>query len=146
MLKALAVLAGLVGLVVVARRWAEQPIAAPASASLGPHASFAGGHRYATEAERALDGGDADSLGEGLLMAIVDALRARGVGTNPVEPEPYGYMTVIEIDGDDVILQIGAGGEQDWLLFVKSPTGKVPQQVIDALASLDDVRDVTWRD
>ena len=135
--------AGLVGLVALSRWWTEQPVAAPAASGLGPHASFAGGDRYATEAER---GSDSDARGEGLLMALVDALRARGVGTNPVEPEPHGFMTVVEIDGDDVILRVGTGGEQDWLLFVKSPSGKVPQQIVDALASLEDVRDVNWRD
>ena len=82
--------------------------------------------------------------GEGVLLALVEALRARGVGTNPVEPESYGFMTVVEIDGEDVVLTLAAGGDQAWILFVKAPSGKVPMEIMDALRSLEDVRNVTW--
>jgi hypothetical protein len=127
---------------------------------LPPHAMFAGGHRYATERELGIigsaaggsaaggsvaGGSDTDGLGEGLLLALVDALRLRGVtSTNPIEPEDHGFMTVVDIDGDDVILQIGVGGDRQWLLLVRSPSGTVPSVVMDALASLDDVRDIAW--
>jgi hypothetical protein len=53
-------------------------------------------------------------------------------------------MTVVELDGEDVILTLAAGGDQDWILFVKSPSGRVPMEIMDALRSLEDVRDVTW--
>lgn len=139
----IAALAGLIAVVVVLNRLGKPRKKPPAA--LGPHATFDGGGRYATETERMrveLDG--PGSAGEGLLMALVDALRARGAGTHPVEPESYGFMTVVELDGEDVILELGAGSEQDWLLFVKAPSGKVPHQVMDALRSLADLRNVTW--
>jgi len=142
-LQIVAVAMGLVALFVVARRWATtQP---PPPTPLGPHAMFDGGERYATAEERMRIETDGPSgAGEGVLSALVDALRARGVGTNPVEPESYGFMTVVEIDGEDVILELGAGGDQAWLLFVKAPSGKVAPQIMDALRSLEDVRNVTW--
>ena len=142
-LQIIAVAMGLVALFVVARRWANtQP---PKPEPLGPHAMFDGGDHYATAEEQMRIETDGPSgAGEGVLMALVAALRARGVGTNPVEPESYGFMTVVEIDGEDVILELGAGGEQAWLLFVKAPSGKVPLQIMDALRSLEGVRNVTW--
>jgi len=142
-LQIIAVAMGLVALFVVARRWANtQPSRAE---PLGPHAMFDGGAHYATAEEQMRIETDGPSgAGEGVLMALVAALRARGVGTNPVEPESYGFMTVVEIDGEDVILELGAGGEQAWLLFVKAPSGKVPLQIMDALRSLEGVRNVTW--
>lgn len=137
------VAAGLVALFVIARRWMTPATAK--SAALGPHAMFDGGDRYATDDERMRIETDGPSgAGEGVLMALVDALRARGVATNPVEPESYGFMTVVEIDGEDIILELAAGGDQDWLLFVKAPSGKVPMEIMDALRSLDGVRNISW--
>ena len=122
-----------------------RPPPPPPAPLLPPHAMFDGGHRYATERELGITGSETDGLGEGLLMALVDALRAYGVtSNNPIEPEDHGFMTVVEIDGEDVILQIGIGGDQQWLLLVKSPSGRVPSQLRSALSSLDDVRDVKW--
>lgn len=144
--------AGLVGLVALSRWWAgEAPpvdVTAPAEpipSLVEPHAVFDGGHRYATEQERAADASTSERRGEGLLMALVDALRARGItATNPIEPEHYGYMTVVEIDGEDVILQLAAGGPQEWRLWVKAPSGRVPPSVVDALHALEDIRNVRW--
>lgn len=134
--------AGLVALFVIARRLAAS--AAAKSEPMGPHAMFDGGDRYVTADERMRVETDGPSgAGEGVLMALVDALRARGVGTNPVEPESYGFMTVVEIEGEDIILELAAGGDQDWLLFVKAPSGKVPMEIMDALRSLE-VRNVSW--
>ncbi len=112
-----------------------------------PHATFDGGERYATADERLRIETDGPSAGgEGLLMAIVDALRARGVTTNPVEPESYGYMTVITIDGEDIVLRIGSWGrELEWSLFIESPTGRLPPQIDEALRSLEDIHNVQWK-
>lgn len=111
---------------------------------LGPHATFDGGEQYATADERLHIEHDGPSgAGEGLLLAIVAALRARGFATHPVEPEAYGFMSVVEIDGEDVILTLGAGGEQAWILFVRAPSGKVPVEIMNALRTLH-VRNVTW--
>ena len=113
--------------------------------SMGPHARFDGGTRYVTADDRMrVETDGPGGAGEGVLLALVDALRARGVGTNPIEPESYGFMTVVELDGEDVILTLAAGGDQDWILFVKSPSGRVPMEIMDALRSLEDVRNVTW--
>jgi hypothetical protein len=145
-LKAIVVLAGLVGLVVVVRRWIRGPSETIPPPSMGPHAMFDGGQRYVTSDERMRIETDGPSgAGEGVLMALVDALRAKGLETNPIEPESYGFMTVVEIDGEDVVLELGAGGDQEWILFVKAPSGKVAPQIIDALHSLADVRNINWR-
>jgi hypothetical protein len=106
---------------------------------LGAHAMFDGGERYSTAEERMR------IETEGVLLALVDALRGRGVTTNPVEPETYGFMTVISIEGEDIILELSAGGDQTWILFVKAPSEKVPVEVMDALRSLDDVRNIKWQ-
>ncbi len=144
-LLAFLILAGVAGVVYwMVRAWARAGTVVPSEPDR-PHALFDGGERYATADEQArieLDGPSA--AGEGVLMAIVDALRARGVGTNPIEPESYGYMTVVEIDDEDVILRIGSGGDRDWMLFVEAPSGAVPPQIEDALRSLENVRNVEW--
>ena len=145
----LAVVGLLVFLLVLSRSETATPVAttppAPPEPLLPPHAMFEGGHRYATERELGIAGTETDGLGEGLLMALVDALRHRGViSDSPIEPEDHGFMTVVAIDGTDVILQIGIGGDQQWMLLVKSPHGRVPGVVMDALASLEDVRNVRW--
>ena len=117
----------------------------PPEPLLPPHAMFDGGRRYATERELGITGPDTDGLGEGILMALVDALRALGVTSgNPIEPEDHGFMTVVEMDGEDVVLQIGMGGDQHWMLLVKSPSGRVPGRLMSALATLDDIRNVKW--
>jgi hypothetical protein len=113
--------------------------------AMGPHAKFDGGQTYVTADERLrVETDGPGGAGEGVLLALVDALRTRGVGTNPVEPESYGFMTVVELDGEDVVLTLAAGGDQDWILFVKSPSGRVPMEIMDALRSLGGVRNVTW--
>jgi hypothetical protein len=143
-LQILALVAVIGLLYVVARAWARNAMPRK-SEPLGPHAMFDGGERYATADERLNVEHDGPSgAGEGVLLALVDALRARGVITNPVEPETYGFMTVVEIDGEDVVLSLAAGGEQDWVLFVKAPSGKVPVEIMNALRSLGDLRNVTW--
>jgi hypothetical protein len=142
-LQILAVAAAVWLLYVFVRGWrAASP---PKSEPMGPHARFDGGDRYVTADERLrVETDGPGGAGEGVLEALVDALRARGVGTNPVEPESYGFMTVVEIEGEDIILTLAAGGDQDWILFVKAPSGKVPIEIMDALRSLEDVRNVTW--
>lgn len=143
-LQILAIVAVVGVLYIVVRAWARNAMPRK-SEPLGPHAMFDGGERYATADERLNVEHDGPSgAGEGVLLALVDALRARGVITNPVEPESYGFMTVVEIDGEDVILSLAAGGEQDWVLFVKAPSGKVPVEIMNALRSLTDIRNVTW--
>ncbi|MBA3501040.1 MAG: hypothetical protein H0T65_11735 [Deltaproteobacteria bacterium] len=143
-LKILAVAAAVWLVYVFARGW-RAASARRRSEPMGPHAKFDGGDRYVTADERLrVETDGPGGAGEGVLMALVDALRARGVGTNPVEPESYGFMTVVEVDGGDIILTLAAGGDQDWILFVKAPNGKVPMEIMDAVRSLEDVRNVTW--
>lgn len=142
----LVVAATLFVLYAMARKVSAQRRPQPPSEPPKPHATFDGGEAYATADERMRIETDGPSAGgEGVLMAIVDALRARGVATNPVEPEDYGYMTVITVAGEDVILRVGSwGGEYEWLLFVEAPSGTVPPEVDAALRSLDNVRNVRW--
>ena len=111
-----------------------------------PRATFEGGQRYATADEKLRIETDGPSAcGEGMLLAIVDALRARGVVTNAVEPESYGYMTVITVSGEDVVLRIGSWGKDfEWTLYVESPSGKVATEISDALRSLEDIREIKW--
>jgi hypothetical protein len=129
----------------VARRSAG-PRARPPAEPPKPYATFEGGHSYTTTDERMrieLDGPSA--CGEGVLLAIVDALRAKGAQTNPVEPESYGYMTVVGVGGEDVILRVGSWGREfEWTLYVESPSGKVAPEIDSALRSLLDVRNVKW--
>jgi len=130
----------LVGLAV----WSQRG-AAKSNEPLGPHATFDGGEHYATADEKlAVEHDGPAGAGVGLLMAIVAALRARGLETNEVEPEDYGFMTVVKVGGEDVIIQISAGGQQEWTLFVRSPSGKVPMEVMDAVRSLEGLRNLTW--
>ena len=132
--------AALVGLAVWSQRGAAKP-----NEPLGPHATFDGGERYATSDEKlAVEHDGPAGAGIGILMAIVDALRARGLETNEVEPEDYGFMTVVKVGGEDVILQISSGGQQEWTLFVRAPSGKVPMEVMDAVRSLEAIRNLTW--
>jgi hypothetical protein len=151
-LKLIAVGLGLVGLVIAAKRWASAVPAVAKHEPEPPHATFEGGSRYLLEHEREpADDGDLSGHGEGVLTAIVDVLRARGLGTNPVEPLSYGYMTVVEIDGEDVILDIGVAdfcddGEPEWKLFVKARDHQVPRQIREALAALAGIRNVQWVD
>lgn len=134
----------LVVLYVAARAWARANKAKTAE-PMGPHAMFDGGERYETADEKlSVEHDGPAGAGIGLLMAIVDALRARGLETNEVEPEDYGFMTVVKVGGEDVILQIGAGGDQEWTLFVRAPSGKVPMEVMDAVRSLEGIRNLTW--
>jgi hypothetical protein len=146
LLQILGVAAVIVVVYFVSRLWVRQgtpPVKQPEP--LGPHATFDGGARYATADERlSVEHDGPGGAGEGILLAIVDALRARGIETNPVEPETYGFMTVVELDGEDVVMQLAAGGEREWVLFVKSPSGRVPAEIMNALRSLEDVRNVTW--
>jgi hypothetical protein len=80
-----------------------------------------------------------------MLLAIVDALRAKGAQTNPIEPESYGYMTVVGVGGEDVVLRVGSWGREfEWTLYVESPSGKVAPEIDAALRSLVDVRNVKW--
>ena len=141
---AVVMLAGVVVALVVLSLWAQRT-APKRNEPLGPHATFDGGERYATADEKLSVEHDGPSgAGVGILMAIVDALRARGLETNEVEPEDYGFMTVVKVGGEDVILQISAGGQQEWTLFVRAPSGKVPMEVMDAVRSLEAIRNLTW--
>jgi hypothetical protein len=111
-----------------------------------PYATFEGGHTYATADEKLRIETDGPSAcGEGMLLAIVDALRAKGAQTNPIEPESYGYMTVVGVGGEDVVLRVGSWGREfEWTLYVESPSGKVAPEIDAALRSLVDVRNVKW--
>ena len=141
----LAVAAAVWLLSVFVRGWRAAGARASKAEAMGPHARFDGGQTYVTADERLrVETDGPGGAGEGVLLAIVDALRTRGVGTNPVEPESYGFMTVVNLDGEDVVLTLAAGGDQDWILFVKAPSGRVPMEIMDALRSLSDVRNVTW--
>jgi hypothetical protein len=130
----------------MANKWARARAPQPPSEPAKPHATFVGGQRYATADETLRIETDGPSAGgEGVLLALVDALHAHGAITNPVEPEDYGYMTVVTVGGEDVILRIGSwGAEFEWTLYVESPSGKVAPEIDVALRSLGDVRDVTW--
>ena len=126
----------------MARKWAVA--SAPPPEPVAPHATFDGGESYVTEDERQrieLDG--PSGAGEGILMALVDALRARGFETNPVEPENYGFSTVVEIEGADIILRIGSGGDAEWILWVYAPENRLPQDIDSALRSLS-IRNLRW--
>src|SRR5687767_3151885 len=127
-------------------RYRRESAARPAEPAR-PRASFEGGEVYATADEKLRIETDGPSAGgEGILMAIVDALRARGVVTNPVEPESYGYMTVITVGGEDVVLRLGSWGREfEWTLYVESPSGKVASEILDALGSLENIRNVAWK-
>ena len=147
-LQILAVVAAVWLFYVFARGWraaAARTNSNNKAAAMGPHAKFDGGQTYVTADERLrIETDGPGGAGEGVLLAIVEALRTRGVGTNAVEPESYGFMTVVEIDNEDIVLTLAAGGDQDWILFVKAPSGKVPMEIMDARRSLEDVRNVTW--
>ena len=147
LLQMLAVVVAVLLAYLLSRSWARsgKPKPAKTPERMGPHAMFDGGDRYTTADERLrIETDGPGGAGEGVLMALVDAMRARGIVTNPIEPETYGFMTVVELDGEDVVLQLAAGGDQDWVLFVKSPSGRVPVEIMNALRSLEDVRNVTW--
>jgi hypothetical protein len=136
--------AALGAIYVMGRMWARAGTRVPAE-ELRPFATFDGGDRYVSDDERTrVDASGPSGAGEGMLAALVEILRVRGVAVNPIEPEDYGFMTVIELAGEDIILKIGASGDTDWMLFVKTPDGRVPLQITDALASLADVRNITW--
>ena len=147
LLQLLAVVGAIIVVYFVSRAWVRSGTPKPTETPerMGPHAMFDGGERYATADERLrVETDGPGGAGEGVLMALVDAMRARGIETNPIEPETYGFMTVVELDGEDVVLQLAAGGDQDWVLFVKAPSGRVPVEIMNALRSLEDVRNVTW--
>jgi len=128
----------------IGRMWTRTAAVTPAD-DLRPFATFDGGERYADDAELARVESDGPSgAGEGVLGALVDLLRSRGVTVHPIEPESYGFMTVIELAGEDIILRIGAAGVPDWMLFVTAPNGRVALQITDALASLADIHNITW--
>ena len=134
--------------VVLSRRWRRAVQREPSPPEpIKPHATFTGGDRYCTADERLRVETDGPSAwGEGILMAIVEAPRARGATTNQVEPESYGYMTVVNVDGEDIVLRIGSWGREfEWTLYVESPSRKVPDMVVEAVRSLEDLRDVVWR-
>ena len=143
-LQVVAIAAAILVVYFIARAWTRAGAAKKAD-PLGPHATFDGGERYATADEKLTVEHDGPAgAGIGLLQALVEALRARGLETNEVEPEDYGFMTVVKVGGEDVILQLGAGGQAEWTLFVRSPSGKVPMEVMDAVRSLEGLRNLTW--